>query len=417
MSNFWTILWHTYWTKIKTKSFLITTIITALLFVLLANITTIIDAFSNEETPKVAVIDETNSSIQAIERIEAYTSEEVILESVQQSEAEVDEKVISGEFTGALYLTSNGENLISGEYKSLSIADTTISSLLQTALQQIKTELTAESINLSPEQLQTLYAPVSFETTALEENAKSQEELSQARGLVYVVLFLIYFAVIMYASMIANEVATEKSSRIMEILISSTPPVQQMFAKILGIALLSVTQMLILGSIGFIALRESMSKLEGGWFEAFGFSNLSLGILFYAAIFFLLGYFLYATLAAFLGSLVSRIEDVQQMIMPMTMLVVVGFLLSMYGLSNPDTTFITIASYIPFFTPMLMFLRVGMLSLPVWEPILGMAVLIVTTIILAIFGARVYRGGVLMYGRSSSYKDIKKAIQLTKKEK
>lgn len=64
-----------------------------------------------------------------------------------------------------------------------------------------------------------------------------------------------------------------------------------------------------------------------------------------------------------------------------------------------------------------MFLRVGMLSLPVWEPILGMAVLIVTTIILAIFGARVYRGGVLMYGRSSSYKDIKKAIQLTKKEK
>lgn len=106
--------------------------------------------------------------------------------------------------------------------------------------------------------------------------------------------------------------------------------------------------MLILGSIGFFALRESMSKLEGGWFEAFGFSNLSLGILVYAAIFFLLGYFLYATLAAFLGSLVSRIEDVQQMIMPMTMLVVVGFLLSMYGLSNPDTTFITIASYIPF---------------------------------------------------------------------
>ena len=100
----------------------------------------------------------------------------------------------------------------------------------------------------------------------------------------------------------------------------------------------------------------------------------------------------------------------------MTLLVVAGFMIAMFGLNQPDTTFITITSYIPFFTPMLMFMRVGMLTLPVWEPILGIVILLITIVILAIFGAKVYKGGVLMYGKSNSFKDIKKALQLTKKD-
>jgi ABC-2 type transport system permease protein len=88
----------------------------------------------------------------------------------------------------------------------------------------------------------------------------------------------------------------------------------------------------------------------------------------------------------------------------------------MFGLSNPESAFITISSYIPFFTPMVMFLRVGMLNIPAYEPIIGIAVLLITIVLLGIFGARVYRGGVLMYGKSNSYKDIKKAIQLTNKD-
>ena len=111
---------------------------------------------------------------------------------------------------------------------------------------------------------------------------------------------------------------------------------------------------------------------------------------------FLLGYFLYATLAALLGSLVSRIEDVQQMIMPMTFLIMIGFFISMFGLGSPESSFVTVTSYIPFFTPMVMFLRVGMLNLPVYEPIIGILVLLVTITLLGVFGARVYRGGVLI---------------------
>lgn len=296
----------------------------------------------------------------------------------------------------------------------MDITDSSTATGIETAVQAVKGQLAAAQLNLSGEQLEKLNEPVEFEHIALEQNAKTEEELNQARGLVYVLLFLIYFAVILYANMIAMEVATEKSSRVMEILISSVSPIKHMFAKILGIGLLSITQLVVLLGVGYISVTntEGLSSLDG----FLGFSGIPAATIVYAILFFVLGYFLYATLAAFLGSLVSRIEDVQQMITPMTLVVVAGFMIAMFGLGNPDTTFITITSYIPFFTPMLMFMRAGMLSLPVWEPVLGMVILAVSIILLAVFGGRVYKGGVLMYGKSNSFKDIKKALQLTKKE-
>src|SRR5690625_5133199 len=117
-----------------------------------------------------------------------------------------------------------------------------------------------------------------------------------------------------------------------------------------------------------------------------------------------------------LGSLVSRVEDVQQLIMPMVFLVIIAFFIAMFGLSVPDSKFVTISSYIPFFTPMVMFLRVGMLNIPAWEIVLAIGLLVVSIILLGILGARVYKGGVLMYSRSSLFKDFRKAMALSKKE-
>ncbi|GAE36803.1 ABC transporter [Halalkalibacter akibai JCM 9157] len=103
------------------------------------------------------------------------------------------------------------------------------------------------------------------------------------------------------------------------------------------------------------------------------------------------------------------------MILPLVFLVMIGFFIAMFGLGAPESSFITVTSYIPFFTPMVMFLRVGMLNISPIEPILGIAILLIGILLLALFGARVYRGGVLMYGQSNSFKDIKKAIDITKK--
>lgn len=415
MNNFWIILWHTYFSKIKTKSFIVTTLITLVLIIGLTNMSKIIDVFSDDEQgEKVAVIDQSGELFTPFKEQMKTIDKDVQLQLFEGSDEEGEKAVKNDEYKGLLILSQDNEKLPEASYKARSIADSTLPGTLQQGLQQIKTQAAATQINLTQEQLEKLYEPVAFSKTALEENAKTEEELNQARGLVYVLLFVIYFAVIMYANMIAMEVATEKSSRVMEILISSVSPIKQMFAKILGIALLSLTQMAAFLLIGYFFVKQNLETMEGGFFEFFGFGDIPVQTIIYAVVFFILGYFLYATLAAFLGSLVSRIEDVQQMITPMTIMIIAGFMIAMVGLGQPETTFITITSYIPFFTPMLMFMRVGMLTLPAWEPLLGIVILLITIVVLAIFGARVYKGGVLMYGKTNSFKDIKKALQLTK---
>lgn len=416
MNKFWIILSHTYITKLKTKSFISTTIITSLLIIGLTNISNIIDFFSSDEKKTIAVIDETEGLYEPFNMLFSNNNDDTQLEKFQGDVKSGEKAVEDGTYTGLLHLSLNKEGLPEGTYKAMSVSEMQLSSQLENTLQQLKVEIGASQLNLTQEQLGKLYEPVSFEIVALQENSKTEEELSQARGLVYVLLFLIYFAVIMYANMIAMEVATEKSSRVMEILISSVSPIKQMFAKIIAIGLLSLTQMLFFLMIGYIFVKRNLNSFEGDFFNFFGFESIPVSTIVYAVIFFILGYFLYATLAAFLGSLVSRLEDVNQMITPMTILVVIGFMIAIFGLGQPETPFITIASYIPFFTPMLMFMRVGMLTLPIWEPVLGIVILLVSIVIIAVFGARVYRGGVLMYGKSSSFKDIKKALQLTKKE-
>lgn len=417
MSKFWIILGHTYMSKLKSKSFIVTTVITLLIIIGLANLTNIIEFFEKkEEADKIAIIDETGSLFEPLSVQFAAMNEDFELILYEEGEKEGEKAVETGDFSGLLILSFDEENLPKAVYKAMSVSNISSTMTIENALQQLKTQLAAGQIQLTQEQLAKLYEPVEMEKIALEENAKTAEELNQARGLVYVLLFVIYFAVILYANMIAMEVATEKSSRVMEILISSVSPIKQMFAKILGVGLLSLTQLALLLAVGYYFVKRNLENLEGGFFSFFGFGDVPVATIIYAVVFFVLGYFLYATLAAFLGSLVSRIEDVNQMIMPMTFLVVAGFLLAMFGLSNPEAGYITVTSYIPFFTPMLMFMRVGMLNLPVWEPLAGIGILIVTIIILAVFGARVYRGGVLMYGKSNSFKDIKRALQLNKNE-
>ncbi|MGR3763424.1 ABC transporter permease [Rossellomorea sp. NS-SX7] len=413
MNKFFIMLGHSYFSKLKAKSFIISTIIIAGALVLLTNFDQIISTFKGDEEEKVAVQDETGYLYSMLKAQVTVLNDDITLTASNDSQEEIEKKIEEEEIKGLLILTEGKDGLPSALYKSASLSDTTVTSDLQLAMQNIKSSLAANKLELTSEEMASLSGPVTFEKEALSEGAKSEEELSQARGVVYVLLFFIYFSVIAYANMTAMEVATEKSSRVMEILISSVSPVKQMFAKIIGIGLVGLTQLAVILAVGYFTLLSRKDELAGGFFESFGFESLSVTVILYAVVYFLLGYFLYATLAALLGSLVSRIEDVQQMIMPMTFLIMIGFFISMFGLGNPESSFVTITSYIPFFTPMVMFLRVGMLNLPVYEPIIGIVVLLGTIILLGVFGARVYRGGVLLYGKSNSYKDIKKAMDLT----
>lgn len=415
MNNFWIVLSHTYLSKLKTKSFIISTIIMMALILVLTNISNLIDKFDSDDQEKVAVIDKTEGSLfDSYKKAVAGVNDDLSIISAKD-EKEAEEMVSADDIVGYLLIEKDETVGFKGTYKANQISDSAVSNDLLLALTQLKGQITAKELNLTEQQIAQLNTPPEFDTIALAKNAKTEEDLNQARGLVYVLLFVIYFGVLMYATMIAMEVATEKTSRVMEILISSVPPVTQMFAKIMGVALLSLTQMILFFGVGYFSIKQNLTGMDEGFFSFFGFGSTDISTIIYAIIFALLGYFLYATLAACLGSVVSKIEDVQQMISPMTMLVVIAFMIAMFGLGNPSASYITITSFIPFFTPMIMFLRVGMLEVPFWEIAISIAVLILTIVLLGIIGAKIYRGGVLMYGSSKSLKSIKNALQLSKK--
>ncbi|MED1202423.1 ABC transporter permease [Heyndrickxia acidicola] len=413
MDKFFLILSYTYTTKLKTKAFIITTIIMIACVTLMGNMSRIMDMFKGNDVKKIAIIDQSHILFQVYALQLKKINKDIEPVQVNSSEKQLQKDVFKGKYDGYLVLSLN-EGLPSAIYKAPTLTDTDFSNYLEQALQIVKGGVAAAKLNLSPQQLSLLSDPVSFKQMTLGKNGKTSAQLAEARGLVYVLLFAIYFAVLSYANMVGTEIAKEKATRVMEILISSAAPVQQMFAKIAGIALLGLTQMAVLLGIGYLVLKQNMNTMQGSFFSVFGFGNTSPATILYAIIFFLLGYLLYATLAAFLGSLVSRIEDVQQVMLPMTFLVMIGFFIAMSGLGNPEAGFVTVTSYIPFFTPMIMFMRMGMLDLPIWQGLIGILILVVSILIFALIGAKIYRGGVLMYGKNTYLKNIKKALQLSK---
>ena len=417
MNKFWTILGHTYVSKLKSKAFIISTAITLVFVIAAANIDVIIKLFQDEEDKIVFI--EGDTEVANMLEISVQQMDERIVFKESESEELSKEMVQEDEAAAFLVIDVNEQNILTATYYENKASESSVQSMIHQQLQQLKVAIATEQAGVDEATLMDINEPISFEKVALDEATKTDEELNQARVIVYIMLFVLYMAVIIYGQMIATDVATEKSSRVMEILISSAPPVTHMFAKIFGVALLGLTQILLFFfvSFSFIKYKITTSVEVSETLDMIGISSAPISIYVYALLFFVLGYLLYATIAAMLGSLVSRVEDVQQLILPMILLIMVAFFIAMFGLSVPDATFITVTSYIPFFTPMIMFLRIGMLEIAVWEIILSIGILVGTTILFAVIGARIYRGGVLMYGPSRSLKDLKNAFQLSKKEK
>jgi ABC-2 type transport system permease protein len=226
----------------------------------------------------------------------------------------------------------------------------------------------------------------------------------------YILLMFLYIAVNLYGQLVATSVATEKSSRAMELLISSAKPLNFMFGKILGSGTAGLTQLVaIMGvSFGFYKINESTWSKYPLVTSLF---DMPADVLFYTILFFLLGFFLYAFFYGAVGSLVSRIEDVNTSILPVTFLYMAGFLVSMVNLVNPKGIVVRVFSFIPFFSPMCMFLRIIMTSVPMWEIALSIAILIATILLTGYIAAKIYRVGVLMYGKPPKIKELIKVLR------
>lgn len=422
MSNMWTVIKFTFMSNFRMKSFKVITLIFAILITIFINLPSIIDKFSSNEPDRIGVIDPNQEYTQKLSKY--YGSQEnprltiVPLSdtgSKEGNDALGREKMSSGEIKGYIEFA---DDIVGGFpkviYKSQHAMDGPVLSELELSLQNLKTEQILK--NISQEQLAIIQAPVSIDSVQVktgEDEAgtgRSQQEMLTAYFLVYAMLFLIYMSVISYGNSVAVSITQEKSSRVMELLITSSSPVKQMFGKIFGVCLLGLLQ---IGVILVVALLNLMLPTNQEMIQELnlGISDLPIDLFIYFFIFYLGGFFLYAMIAAGIGSIVSRIEDVGQAIMPMIFLVMAGFFIAVFGLQTPNSTFITAMSFVPFFSPMIMFLRLGMSDPSMWEAIVSIIILFGSIIVLGWLAAKVYRTGVLLYGKRPSIKELRKAMK------
>ncbi|WJH36520.1 ABC transporter permease [Paenibacillus sp. CC-CFT747] len=254
-------------------------------------------------------------------------------------------------------------------------------------------------------------APVDLTSIQVDNgDGRTRSQMIVSYILVYALLILVSMMVYMYGNMIAMEITSEKSSRVMELLVSSISPVKQLYGKVLGTLLIGLLQIgvYVLVVVINLNLPHNASYFKGIDLD---FGDAPPQLYGYFVLFFLLGFFLYAMLCAAVGSLVSRTEELGQAIAPITILALAGFYIGIFGTNAPSSEFVTVASFIPFFTPAVMFLRIGMANPAAWEVWLSIGVLVVTILFVGWLSAKIYRTGVLLYGKRPSFKEVRKAMQ------
>lgn len=275
---------------------------------------------------------------------------------------------------------------------------------LREALGGIVTERRLAVEGLGPEEVEDVLGPPDLNVIATGD-APTGEEYASRFGVVYAFGFVLYLGLIMYGNMVAMGVIGEKSTRITELMTAAVKPTEQMTGKLLGVGLLSLTQFGIWAIAGLLALL--FGRLRGGGGP--GLLAVPPATLLLFLVFFALGFLLYASIFAGLGSLLSRVEDAQTLMAPFTMLLITGFILTIIAMNEPDSAVARVGSLIPFFTPMVMFARIELGDPAAWEVILGTTSLTATTAAAIWAASKLYKKGVLMYGKGPS---LTKAIKL-----
>lgn len=225
----------------------------------------------------------------------------------------------------------------------------------------------------------------------------------------YMLIFIIYMMIIMYGQLIAMGITAEKSNRAIEVLVTSTNTNNLIFGKVIAGAIASIVQVGVIMSSALIAYNVNSDVWNGILDNVF---KIPTELIVTFAIFGILGYLFYSFIFGALGALVSKTEDIGSSIGPIVMIFVVVFFISIYGLNNGDSTLIKVCSYIPFSSPMTMLVRVATGYATLMEFIISALILIASTVLAGIGGAKIYRMATLMYGNPVKLKNALKWLKV-----
>ncbi len=452
------IIGREYTTRVKKKSFIILTFVVPILFAALCIIPSLIMAAAKEDSKKIALIDDSGLVMPYLEDNDVVTYSDYSGQDADSVKASLSELGMDAlVHVSELDTVSKSVTLKSYSKKPLGLELT--SSIEDKANDAIEDYRVASyDIEDLATIMENVKSDVSMTTYTLDDSGKESISSSEVYMLVSMLLgIIIYMFIAMFSGTVMNSVIEEKSSRVVEVLVSSVKATELLFGKIIGVALVALTQFfmwvvltLVLvsvlgGIIGFDKVTESaatadptaMKSRMGVDPEALEGSGMTMDIsaltaaadtvgtdvspmsavmttlagLNYAEIivsfliYFIFGYLLYASMYAAIGSAVENEADTQQLQIPVTIPLLIGFFIAFYAFKAPESGVVFWGSMIPFTSPIVMLARIPY-GVPLWQLIVSIALLIGTFALFAWASAKIYKVGILMFGKKSTFKDL-----------
>ncbi len=287
-------------------------------------------------------------------------------------------------------------------YYSKSVSDIDFIANLKERLSNVVNQEKLRQAGVDPRLVEQLSTSLKIDTRKVQKGTVQKSSAGQVWAMAFVFTMMLYMTSIFYGNAVMRGVLEEKTSRIVEILLSSINAFQLMLGKILGIGLVGLIQYLfwgLMGIVGFILVSVSKPELVK-------YLQIHPSAFIYFVIFFIIGYFQIAGLFAAVGSMASSEEDMQPLSMPVNMLVIIPFLIGFSIINDPGSSLARVLSFIPFFTPLIMFLRVLLISPPWYEVWGSIAINIGAIVFLGWLTARIYRVGILMYGKRPNLPEV-----------
>ena len=394
---------------LKRKSFIVTTIIILLLIVVGFNIPNIVRFFSNDNNgqnvggEQLLIVDSQNifeGTLDALNSMDLGYQVQTSNENLTFED--VKSKIENEEISEAIIIEKSTENANAYQLRYIVKNIATISSMpedLINAISTTYTNLQISKLGLTQEQLQSLTPNFEYHIEQTEE-----QEVSGNVAVIMILSLVLFYAIYFCAYQVSSSITTEKTSKIMETLVTSTSPRTIVMGKTIGIGIVGLVQVCLFVAVALISAKLF---LEPGMIESvLDMSKFTPYLAIITIIYFILGYFAYALLYALTGSTVSKPEDIQSANTPVAILAVIGFYLSYFTMMNPTSNLNVFASMFPISSPFCMPFRIMMGVASVTDVVISLAILVVTILIVANVAIKIYSNAILNYGTKMSLGDM-----------
>ena len=451
MKNLGIIISREYLTRVKKKSFLLTTFLVPILFAAMCILPSVIMFMAKDEGKKIAVVDQSGIVLPYLEDSDAVTYEDYSSEPVDSMKIRFESLGLDAlVVVSPLDSVAKTVSVVSYSNKPLSVdLKDRIGSRAEEAVEDYRISL--YDMGDLKQIMEDVKADVSVSTYTLDESGEEQITSSEVYMIISMVLsIIIYMFIALFSGMVMQSVIEEKSSRVVEVLVSSVKATELMFGKIIGVACVALTQfflwiiltLLLVGGfsafVGFDALMgnpeqteqmmqmtsqmqmggvdmqemtETMADESGMGAVISTLSNINwVQMILAFVIYFALGYLLYASLFAAIGSAVENEADTNQLQLPVTIPLMLAFFVALYAFNAPDSAVVWWGSMIPLTSPIVMLARIPF-GVPGWELALSIVLLVGTFVACGWLSAKIYKIGILMFGKKTTFKDLWKWLK------